>query len=182
MIFINVQVKEVKAVNETNNIIRLHVIANSDSNLDQALKLKVRDEILNNLEILKYLRNNDIAQNYILKNIPSLEEKCEAVIIENGFNYPIKINLTASSFPTKVYYQKVLPAGEYKAVKAVIGKGEGKNWWCVLYPPLCHIDWFKEKENYNILKEEAISVMAPVAENKNNLIANYKKILLNVWF
>lgn len=176
---------EVNAEIKNKEVIRLHVIANSDSVTDQELKLKVRDEILNDLSKLEKVSTKQDAEDLIVDNIPDLTKKCEEVIETNGFNYPINISLTTSIFPTKKYHNTIFSAGEYEAVKAIIGKGEGKNWWCVLYPPLCHVDWFKEKKNIEEIEDEDVCrVMAPVKKSYKKplyFFGNLKRILLYVW-
>ena len=116
--------------------VRLHVLANSDSEEDQELKLMVRDALLNSIIDL-----NSSSKDEAIKNIENrkqeLEEIAKTVIKNNGKDYDVKIEMGKELYPTKHYEDFALPAGEYTSVRVVIGKGEGKNWWCVLYPPLC---------------------------------------------
>lgn len=132
------------------NLIRFHVLANSDSEEDQELKLKVRDEVINYLEP-KLKESNSISQSE--KIIKSEEDNliyiCKSTIKQNGYDYDVSINLGYSKFPTKQYSSVVLPAGEYKSLKIIIGKGQGKNWWCVMFPPLCFVD-----EQNNVIDKE----------------------------
>lgn len=123
------------------NIVRLHVVANSDSEADQALKLKVRDAIIEFMKG-KLATSKDINETkaIINANLSEIEELSRKVIIENSSNYSVKASVGNYDFPTKTYGDIALPAGEYQALKVVIGKGEGANWWCVLFPPLCFID------------------------------------------
>lgn len=123
------------------NIVRLHVVANSDSEADQALKLKVRDAIIEFMKS-KLTTSKDITETkaIINANLNEIEELSRKVIIENSSNYSVKASVGNYDFPTKTYGDIALPAGEYQALKVVIGKGEGANWWCVLFPPLCFID------------------------------------------
>ncbi len=123
------------------NLVRLHVVANSDSASDQALKLKVRDAIIEFMKD-KLANSKDINEtraiiNVNLKNIEQLSSK---IIKENDSSYGVKASMGSYSFPTKTYGDIALPAGEYQALKVVIGDGAGANWWCVLFPPLCFID------------------------------------------
>ncbi|WP_455542057.1 stage II sporulation protein R [Intestinibacter sp.] len=132
------------------NLIRFHVLANSDSDEDQALKLKVRDEVINYLQ--PKLENSKTIQEseaIILSEQDNLINICKKTIKENGYDYGVSINLGYSKFPTKQYSSVVLPAGEYKSLKIVIGKGQGKNWWCVMFPPLCFVD-----EQNNVIDKE----------------------------
>ncbi len=122
-------------------LIRFHVIANSDSKEDQALKLKVRDKIIAFLSPkLENSKNIKETKNIIEKNIKEIEGIASEEIKENDKKYTVCANLGYSNFPTKKYSNIVLPAGNYKALRVVIGEGKGKNWWCVMFPPLCFVD------------------------------------------
>jgi len=123
------------------NLIRLHVIANSDSPEDQELKREVRDAVLS------YVRgevkdSTDIEQTrgIILDNMEKITSVAQKVIYDNGKNYEVKTMLGSHPFPTKAYGDIYLPAGNYQALRIVIGDGDGANWWCVLFPPLCFVD------------------------------------------
>ena len=132
------------------NLIRFHVLANSDSEEDQALKLKVRDEVISYLQPkLKDSKSIQESEKIILNEEDKLMDICKETIKENGYDYDVSINLGYSKFPTKQYSSVVLPAGEYKALKIVIGKGQGRNWWCVMFPPLCFVD-----EQNNVIDKE----------------------------
>ena len=122
-------------------LIRFHVIANSDSDKDQKLKLKVRDEVISYLQP-KLENSNSIEESEkIIKNeYKTLENISKKVISKNGYNYTVKVGLEYSNFPAKQYSSVVLPAGKYKALRISIGEGKGKNWWCVMFPPLCFVD------------------------------------------
>ena len=119
-------------------VIRLHVIANSDSQEDQALKLQVRDRILAQTAQL-YQPGDDLAraQARIQDSLPLLAAEGRAVVEELGYDYPVSVCLEQSWFPTKQYTDFALPAGRYTALKVVVGEGAGQNWWCVVFPPLC---------------------------------------------
>ena len=131
-------------------LIRFHVIANSDSDKDQKLKLKVRDEVISYLQPkLKDSKSIQESEKIILNEEDKLMDICKETIKENGYDYDVSINLGYSKFPTKQYSSVVLPAGEYKALKIVIGKGQGRNWWCVMFPPLCFVD-----EQNNVIDKE----------------------------
>ena len=122
-----------------NKMLRMHVIANSDSEKDQDLKLKVRDAVLlAGKEVFDGSITADEAQEKIIPHISYLEQVAKKVIIENGFDYDVNITVQKEFFDTRVYDNSVtLPAGYYTAVKVIIGEGEGKNWWCVMFPPMC---------------------------------------------
>ncbi len=122
-------------------LIRFHVLANSDTDEDQELKLKVRDAIIAYLQP-KLIKSNNIneSEEIIKKEYDNLEKIASNIILENGYNYEVKVGIDYSNFPTKQYSNIVLPAGEYKALRIIIGEGQGKNWWCVMFPPLCFVD------------------------------------------
>ncbi|MBO5936420.1 MAG: stage II sporulation protein R [Clostridia bacterium] len=119
-------------------ILRLHVIANSDSDADQQLKLSVRDAVLKAGETV-FSGSEDIisAEGRIAENTGVLLNCAKQTIAELGYDYDVKIELKRSYFPTRVYDDITLPAGYYKAVRIIIGEGKGKNWWCIMFPPLC---------------------------------------------
>ncbi|MCX7921160.1 MAG: stage II sporulation protein R [Clostridia bacterium] len=123
------------------NLVRLHVIANSDSEPDQALKRDVRDKIIGYMKD-ELNQSEDIEQSkYIIsKNLNKIEEIARNEIERQGKSYSVKAMLGVYPFPTKAYGDITLPAGSYQALRVVIGKGEGANWWCVLFPPLCFVD------------------------------------------
>ncbi|OPX44804.1 stage II sporulation protein SpoIIR [Ruminiclostridium hungatei] len=123
------------------NLVRLHVVANSDSKADQALKLKVRDAIIEFMkDKLAASKNISETRDIINANLEKIEQVSSKIIKENNSNYNVKASMGNYSFPTKTYGDIALPAGEYQALKVVIGDGAGANWWCVLFPPLCFID------------------------------------------
>ncbi len=122
-------------------IIRLHVVANSDSTEDQQLKLQVRDKVINSMSG-RFEGLKDIAEvkSIIESSLADIETIARDAIKENGKLYDVKAAFARTDFPTKVYGNLTLPAGSYQALNIVIGEGEGKNWWCVMFPPLCFID------------------------------------------
>ncbi len=129
-----------KAYN-TENLIRLHVVANSDSEEDQALKYRVRDRVLREITpLVKNTRSGDQARRVINENLDSIAAAVQGVITEAGRPYSTKVILGRFLFPAKSYGTFVLPAGEYEALRVVIGAGKGDNWWCVLFPPICFLD------------------------------------------
>jgi len=127
--------------NINSKLIRFHVIANSDSTEDQELKLRVRDEILKEIgPKLETSKSREQSENILKENIDLIKSVALKEIKRNGSDYNVSVALGVSSFPVKMYSDIALPAGEYEALKVVIGNGEGKNWWCVMFPPLCFID------------------------------------------
>jgi stage II sporulation protein R len=123
------------------NLIRLHVLANSDSREDQQLKYEIRDMVLELMRNeLKESRDPEQTKYIINSNLNRVEEIAASVIRSRGKAYDVKATLGSYPFPTKTYGDVTLPAGNYQALRVVIGKGEGTNWWCVLFPPLCFVD------------------------------------------
>ena len=185
-IFISVSVLNGKRINTYSNgselkinsetlkdkLIRFHVIANSDSDEDQKLKLKVRDEVIKYISpILKKSKSVDESRGILrneTNNIIKIAEKC---IKNNGYEYKVETTLGMTNFPVKNYGNITLPQGEYEAYRIVIGEGKGENWWCVMFPPLCFIDVTKgqvsldetEKEMKRVLNEDEMQAI----NNKN---------------
>lgn len=164
-------------------LIRFHVIANSDSDKDQKLKLKVRDEVISYLQP-KLENSNSIEESEkIIKNeYKTLENISKKVISKNGYNYTVKVGLEYSNFPAKQYSSVVLPAGKYKALRIIIGEGKGKNWWCVMFPPLCFVDEQNnvidketdEKLKKVLTKDEYELIVEKDKKNINNLQIKFK--------
>ena len=119
-------------------ILRLHIIANSDSDADQQLKLRVRNAVLLSGKAV-FSGSEDIisAEGKISEKTDVLLNSARETIYNLGYDYDVKIELKRSYFPTRVYDDITLPAGYYKAVRIIIGEGKGKNWWCIMFPPLC---------------------------------------------
>jgi len=125
-------------------LIRLHVVANSDSVDDQALKRRIRDAIVHDIApVFLGAENIDSARAIARGNLSHVKEIASREIQAEGKNYPVNVELDSFTFPTKHYGPFVLPAGDYEAVRVVIGAGGGANWWCVLFPPLCFVDMSK---------------------------------------
>ena len=126
--------------------IRLHVIANSDDDYDQQVKLKVKDAIIKDCSKLLVQSKSADESFCIVKNSSTIfSQTANQTLKDNGYAYKARIETGKFMFPDKMYEQAAFPAGEYRALKIVLGEGEGKNWWCVLYPPLCVV--FKAQEN-----------------------------------
>ena len=137
-ILVSIAQFEVSCEEIKNNVLRLHILANSDTQEDQALKLKVRDKLLEAGDIeLKNEDNLNLAIEKVEEILPNLQSIAQKTIKENGYNYDCKVYLGKAWFNTRVYEDFTLPAGEYDALKVEIGKAEGKNWWCVIFPSLC---------------------------------------------
>ena len=119
-------------------VLRFHVLANSDGQEDQALKLLVRDAVLERTtEILEQSEDRRSAEALLRESLPELEALAGETVRANGYDYAVTAELEDTSFPTKEYDGFALPAGEYLALRILIGEGAGQNWWCVVFPPLC---------------------------------------------
>ena len=161
-------------------ILRLHVIANSDSDSDQQLKLLVRDAVLKTGKTV-FTGSEDIisAEGKISENTDVLLTSARETIAELGYDYDVKIELKRSYFPTRVYDDITLPAGYYKAVRIIIGEGKGKNWWCIMFPPLCLPAARDNKETIgDFLTEEEMQIVTsnPKYEVRFWLIEKYYDI------
>lgn len=163
-----------------NNIIRLHIIANSDTDTDQALKLKVRNRIMNQAgSLFENAENAEKSEEIILKNLSIIEQIANDELLKNGSSMVATAEFGSFEFPTKVYENIRLPAGEYKAVRIKIGKGEGKNWWCVMYPPLCVVGVKTPcLENQEILKNNLTAEEFNIITS-DNITVKFK--LLEIW-
>ena len=165
----------------SNNIFRLHIIANSDSPKDQELKLKVRDNVIKyikDLSIYSYSKNDiiNITQNHSNK----IKKIALDTIKENGYNYNVTIEFGNFYFPTKHYGNISLPSGTYDALRIKIGKAKGQNWWCSLFPPLCFTDVssgiIDNKTNEN-LKSNLNNEQYNIITSKNNTVKFKFKII-----
>lgn len=120
------------------DVLRLHVLANSDSEADQALKLEVRDAVLAQAgTYLEGVTSQEEAQRRLTNSLQPLAETGAQVVAQKGYDYSVTVSLEETWFPTKQYEDFALPAGTYTALRVVIGEGAGQNWWCVVFPPLC---------------------------------------------
>ncbi len=121
-----------------NDLIRLHVVANSDSQEDQALKLQVRDAVTGFLQDgLSKLPDAQAAKEYLQEKLPELKSYLNAFLHQLGFSDTVKVSLTKEAFDIREYDTFTLPAGVYESLRITIGEGQGKNWWCVVFPKLC---------------------------------------------
>lgn len=163
-------------------IFRLHVVANSDKEEDQELKLDVKKTVVDYLSRrLGSGADLEESREYVLENLPEIEQAALKTIEEQGKDYPISAVVEKTYFPDKTYGDCTFPAGEYEALNIRIGKGEGKNWWCVLYPSLCFIDdtWGivsreKKEELREILTEEEFRAVLEDPEEKKKVRIGFK--------
>lgn len=157
----------------SNNFFRLHILANSDSNEDQNLKLKIRDNIIEYMNTLSYSGlTKEEAINLTNSNLENFKKIAEKIILDEGYNYPVSLEIGNFYFPTKEYGNISLPAGYYDALKIEIGEAKGKNWWCSLFPPLCFVDISAgviDEESEEFLKEnlsdDEFAIITDTSEN-----------------
>lgn len=122
-------------------VFRFHVLANSDSEEDQALKMKVKEAIIAYMkQELPQSDSVETTKKWARENLVQIEQVAAEIIAEEGYEYSVKAEVTTCDFPDKTYGDITFPAGEYEALRIEIGQAKGQNWWCVLYPNLCFID------------------------------------------
>ena len=157
-------------------VFRLHILANSDSEDDQKLKLKVRDKILS---VSDKMYNNcatvDDAVNTAKNNIDLFESTAAKVIIDNGYTYPVKAYVTKEYFDTRKYDNFTLPAGEYDSLKIEIGSAKGHNWWCVMFPSVC-ISGCVDDFDKSLLNDEIKMITDGKYKYKFKVVEVYEKI------
>lgn len=145
-------------------VLRLHVVANSDSDADQAVKLQVRDAILSAATpYLDGVQGQGEAQQALEPHLNDLAQAGAQVLREAGMDYPITVSITDQWFPTKEYTDFALPAGTYRSLQVILGEGQGHNWWCVVYPPLCLSSVSEESvatSASGVLSEDQISLIS----------------------
>lgn len=157
----------------SDSVFRLHVIANSDSNEDQALKYKVRDNLLKYMNnICRDCASKQEAINLVTEHQEEFKQVALDTIKKEGYSYNVKINIGNFEFPTKQYGDISLPAGYYDALRVEIGEAKGRNWWCVMFPSLCFIDVSSgivpeesKEELQNILSDEEYSIISDNSDN-----------------
>ena len=142
------------------NVLRLHIIANSDSEDDQRVKLLVRDALLSaGSELFDGETDIEKVTEKADDDIAFLEQTAQRVLEENGFSYEARAEIGKSRFPTREYENVTLPAGEYTAVRVILGEGKGHNWWCVMFPPLCLSAAEDKTQLSDVLGEDALSLV-----------------------
>lgn len=153
-------------------LIRFHVRANSDSPEDQELKLKVRDEIIREMnEKFKDSSSLNESRRIIKRNLEQIESIAKTELKNQGSTFDVRVDYGKYNFPTKSYGNFTLPAGEYEAVNVIIGEGKGENWWCVMFPPLCFVDITNGLTNHKT-QEELKDVLT---QEEYNMITQAKK-------
>lgn len=162
------------------SIIRFHVIANSDSEEDQNLKLKVKNKVIEYLyDKLNKSQSLEESRQIINDNMEQVKEIASEIIKNSQYNYNVDVELGRENFPDKAYGNIILPQGNYEAFRVIIGDGQGKNWWCVMFPPLCFVDGTysvvpeksKEQLKYVLTEDEYASL---AKEGKLKVKAKFK--------
>ncbi|WP_019243217.1 MULTISPECIES: stage II sporulation protein R [Bacillus] len=176
-----------EAVVIPNEAIRLRILANSDSDEDQAVKRAIRDEVNANItEWVKDLTSLDEARRVINNHLPDIQNIADRYVKEHGLSQAVSVEFGQAKFPTKLYGQYLYPAGEYEAIVIKIGEAKGANWWCVLFPPLCFLDFSNgtavvntpmedSEEQKNLVDKKPINLDQEEVEKKQAEPINEKK-------
>ena len=173
--------------NISESVFRLHVIANSDSDEDQQLKYIVRDNLIQYMNTLtQNITSKEAAIKIAKEHEKDFYDIAVKTIKDNGYDYDVKVEIGNSYFPTKYYGDISLPAGYYDALKVEIGESAGRNWWCVMFPPLCFVDM-----STGIVPDDSKKIMkdnmpeeeyALISENKTNTNLNLKFKLIELFY
>ena len=167
------------STNLADSVFRLHVIANSDSQEDQNLKYKVRDSLI---EYMNTLVNSSYSKEDVIKiakeHLNEFKNIAQNVIKENGFDYPVNVEIGNFAFPSKTYGDISFPSGFYDALKVEIGESKGQNWWCVMFPPLCFVDVTSgivpEESKENLEDNLGTEEYDIISESNDNTYVNIK--------
>lgn len=155
----------------SSSVLRLHILANSDLEYDQQLKLLVRDRVLTETESLfKNAKSPDESAKIAEDNLQLIKNIAEDEIKKHGFDYSVDVSVENTNFPTKSYSNITLPCGNYTAVRIKIGEANGKNWWCVMYPPLCFADGI-----VTIPEAAKAQLKSTLSDDEYNLITKTQK-------
>lgn len=168
------------STNISNSVFRLHVIANSDSSDDQALKYNVRDSLLSYMNSLcSITTSKEEAINIAKAHLSDFESLAQNVVLQNGFDYDVAVVIEDTTFPTKSYGDITLPAGTYEALNVKIGSASGHNWWCVMFPPLCFVD-----VSSGVVPNESKEILnnSMESESYNLITSNNQKTDINLKF
>ena len=178
----NSELKELSYEDIADKLIRFHVIANSDSDEDQALKLKVRDKIIEKMAVkLENIENLDEARDILVSRVDEVTNIAKEVIVEEGYNYDVNTMLSNENFPDKIYGDYIFPQGNYEAYRVIIGDGMGQNWWCVMFPPLCFVDESKNTVDSSKLEDSIKSIESEDEHNNENNKVIYKFKIIEVF-
>lgn len=164
-----------------NDVFRFHILANSDSEEDQALKLKVRDKVLEKAKILFDTANSKSdAEEFVKANLETIEKIAQNEVYKNGYNYPVKAEVVNMHFDTRYYESYTLPSGMYDALRITIGNAKGHNWWCVMYPSICisTVDEGKDRAKDALSDDEYSVVTDNKVEYKFFIVELFQKIFV----
>lgn len=176
--------------NLSKNFIRFHLLANSDTVEDQQMKEHIRDVVLAYMSpLLKDSESIEQTRAIIIDETPNIEQIALDVIKTWGKEYTVNVLLEKADFPTKEYGDIILPAGEYEACRIIIGEGKGKNWWCVMFPPLCYVDVTsgivpseqKEKLRDSISEEEYALITKSTSTSSKDMPIKFKFKIVEVF-
>lgn len=190
LLFLYISISAISYVNAVSSdieesVFRLHVIANSDSEEDQNLKYKVRDNLIEYMNTLcKDVESKEEAIKIANLHLDEFKQIAEESIKENGFSYPVNVEIGNFSFPTKNYGNVSLPAGYYDALRVKIGNAKGQNWWCVMFPPLCFVNvssGIVPEESKELMKEELNDEEYSIITNEDTSEIQFKIGLIE-WF
>lgn len=162
-----------------NDVFRFHILANSDSEEDQALKLKVRDKVLEKTKILFDTANSKSdAEKFVKANLETIEKIAQNEVYKNGYNYPVKAEVVNMHFDTRYYESYTLPSGMYDALRITIGNAKGHNWWCVMYPSICisTVDEGKDRAKDALSDDEYSVVTDDKMEYKFFIVELFQRI------
>lgn len=159
-------------------VLRFHILANSDSKEDQDLKMQVKEEVLKFMKReLPHSHSVDETKEWASSHLQEIEELAEALIVQKGYDYPVHAEVTNCEFPDKTYGDVTFPAGEYEALRIEIGKAGGHNWWCVLYPNLCFVD----ATNAVVPEEGKEELQEVLTDDEYHMITATSKVKIK-WF
>nr|WP_296168654.1 stage II sporulation protein R [uncultured Ruminococcus sp.] len=164
-----------------NDVFRFHILANSDTEEDQALKLKVRDKVLEKTKILFDTANSKLdAEEFVKANLETIEKIAQNEVYKNGYNYPVKAEVVNMHFDTRYYESYTLPSGMYDALRITIGNAKGHNWWCVMYPSICisTVDEGKDRAKDALSDDEYSVVTDDKVEYKFFIVELFQKFFV----
>lgn len=164
-----------------NDVFRFHILANSDTEEDQILKLKVRDKVLERTKILFDTANSKSdAEEFVKANLETIEKIAQNEVYKNGYNYPVKAEIVNMHFDTRYYESYTLPSGMYDALRITIGNAKGHNWWCVMYPSICisTVDEGKDRAKDVLSDDEYRLVTDDKVEYKFFIVELFQKIFV----
>lgn len=164
-----------------NDVFRFHILANSDTEEDQVLKLKVRDKVLERTKILFDTANSKSdAEEFVKANLETIEKIAQNEVYKNGYNYPVKAEVVNMHFDTRYYESYTLPSGMYDALRITIGNAKGHNWWCVMYPSICisTVDEGKDRAKDALSDDEYSVVTDDKVEYKFFIVELFQKIFV----